>query len=1161
LPLDAVFCYKCGTKISDPEITKKEREDASNTNQLEQYIPKELLQRIRNAEKAGGNIENERRIVTMMFCDLEGSTSAAEQLDPEEWAEIMNGAFEYLIKPVYKFEGVLARLMGDAILAFFGAPVAHEDDPERALLTSLEIIEGIEPYLDQIKKQWEIDVNIRIGINTGLVVVGEMGSDMRVEYTAMGDAINLASRMESSAKPGTIQITEYTYKLISPLFEFEDLGPLSVKGRNLPIHTYRVLGRKQIPGRKRGLEGLDSPLIGRNDEFNMLHRRIGDLLRGPGQIISITAEAGIGKTRLVREVYEHLLKEDRILNQIPTNGKILPQEDRVLWLQGASFSYQTNTPYTPFIDLFSKYFDLENEPTNEGKFNLIKEKALGFGISKEVTPFIANLVNVEPTGDDINRIRYLDPPVMRVKTFNAVKVMLQKITVEHPTIIVLDDVHWIDQTSSELTHALFEVCNQNNLTLIMLFRPRKDEISWKLHELAEREFDHRYIRIKLVPLDEDDARFLVFNLLKIEGLTENVRKLILLKSEGNPFFIEEVIRYLIDRNLIERDGEYWKVVSSFEDIEIPDTLASVLTSRLDQLDDDAKRVAQYASIIGREFRFAILDDIYDGEDEVEKALANLERKELIVLKTKQVNQVYYFKHVLTHQAAYTSLLNKKRRELHGKIARCLIKFDEPSGEIARHFYEAMDYENAFPYLIQAADEASHAYSSYEAIEIYTRAKEILGDYSTKEDITRLYIGLGHTYLFLGQVDNAMRTYEEMNDLSRKTNYPQGQILALNQLGFINVIALGDLGKADTLLIEAENMAKSCNFEFGLAENYMIKCNIETATANFENVKDHLEEAASIGEKLSETRPLLYSKTHIANTLVFMTRFDEAKIEAQETKELAIQRGDKEFYSELLAFSIPYCYLRDGEVEKAHQAATEGLNIAQEIGHLGNELTASLTLINIAVLRGNHEEAKHFVPIVVQYSKNIGLSGYIANTLSTQADVHHQTGGIVEEVENYFQEAFSLMGDAAGNFYGGKIWSEYGFFKISQNDPEHAIEYFDRVVNIPTTPMYLFEPIALLGKSIAFLLKGDLVQSDKFIGMAEELIINKKMKYIYPFLYLVKSRYYREKNELNKSIQFLDKTERYASEMGFRPVLDEIKRDRTKSFNNQEIIEAKLEEAK
>jgi tetratricopeptide (TPR) repeat protein len=471
----------------------------------------------------------------------------------------------------------------------------------------------------------------------------------------------------------------------------------------------------------------------------------------------------------------------------------------------------------------------------------------------------------------------------------------------------------------------------------------------------------------------------------------------------------------------------------------------------------------------------------------------------------------------------------------------------------------MDYANAFPYLINAADEASKAYSSTEAIELFTRAKEILGDYSTQEDIGRLYAGLGYTYLFLGQIDKALSTYEEMYELAESVNDEHRQILALNQLGFINVIALGDLEKGDSLLVKAENLAKSCNFELGLAENYMIKCNVETATANFDEVKVHLEEAVSIGEKLNETRPLLYGKTHVANTLVYMTRFDEAKIQAQETKEIAIQRGDKEFYSELLAFTIPFCHLRDGEIDRAYEVASEGLAMSQEIGHIANIISASMTLANIVLLRGNYEEALRMTQIAVEGSKNIGISGYVASILSSQADIQHQICGPDEEIENYFQEVFSLMIGTAGNFLGGKIWSEYGFFKLSQNKPDSALEFFDKVITIATTPMYLFEPIAYLGKAIAWMIKGEMEQSNDWLDKAEKIVEDKRMKYLLPMLYLIKSKYHTAINQIEESITNLESAEMYAEEMKFRPILWEIKLDLSKLYQDPSRAQLKRDE--
>ena len=247
-------------------------------------------------------VEGERRVVTVLFCDVAGSTAMAEKLDPEDWAEIMNEAFEYLTGPVHRYEGTVARLMGDAILAFFGAPVAHEDDPQRAVLAALDIVEGIGPFREEIERDYGLDFNVRIGINTGPVVVGEVGSELADEYTAMGDAVNLASRMEQAAAPGTVQISGDTYSLVAPLFEFEALGGIEVEGKAGSVLAYRVLGRKAAPGSLRGIESLEAPLIGRENEFGTLLNVITEVRLGRGQIVGLMGEAGLGKSRIIEEI-------------------------------------------------------------------------------------------------------------------------------------------------------------------------------------------------------------------------------------------------------------------------------------------------------------------------------------------------------------------------------------------------------------------------------------------------------------------------------------------------------------------------------------------------------------------------------------------------------------------------------------------------------------------------------------------------------------------------------------------------------------------------------------------------------------------------------------------------------------------------------------------
>ena len=395
------FCQECGTQVEGADTSHPQLE------RLKQYIPETLLQKLQSASQTGGMV-GEGRTVTMLFCDVEGSTATAEMLDPEEWAEIMNGGFEHLITPVYRYEGTLARMMGDAILVFFGAPIAHEDDPERAILAGLDILEATRRHSEHVRSQHGVDFKVRVGINTGLVVVGEVGSDLHVEYTALGDAVNLAARMEQTAESNTIQITDNTHRLVAPLFDFEALGGVTVKGKAEPVDSFRVLARREERGQLRGIEGLTSPLVGRDVEVGLLQGVIEDLRSGRGQLCSIMADAGLGKSRLAAEMYESLVSEGLIADAPGERGALG-------WVEGRSFSYDTTTPYAPFIDLFSSCFGLTPEDDGAARYDKILAtctRAVPDDIETTV-PYVANLLGVELPASDAEMIRYLQPPQLR----------------------------------------------------------------------------------------------------------------------------------------------------------------------------------------------------------------------------------------------------------------------------------------------------------------------------------------------------------------------------------------------------------------------------------------------------------------------------------------------------------------------------------------------------------------------------------------------------------------------------------------------------------------------------------------------------------------------------------------------------------------------------
>ena len=331
-------------------------------------IPEEYAAKMK-AARATDSMHGERRLVSILFCDVTGSTAMAKDLDPEDWAEVMHEAFEYLIAPVYRYEGTLARMMGDGIMAFFGAPLAHEDDPERAVLAGLAIIDEIGPFCDKIREELDLEFNIRVGINTGIVVVGDIGSDLAMEYTAMGDTVNMAARMEETAEPGTVQVSEETYKMIAPLFEVTALEGVGVKGREEPVQTYRIVSPKSKPGKVRGVEGLSSPLVGRSEEFERLRTALKEVGQGRGQVAFLIGEAGLGKSSLIDELHREWLSHGN---------------DESSWAVARGISYDTTQPYSLFQQVIRQSCGIEpNDPPD-----VILSKLESF--AEAVTPEIAD---------------------------------------------------------------------------------------------------------------------------------------------------------------------------------------------------------------------------------------------------------------------------------------------------------------------------------------------------------------------------------------------------------------------------------------------------------------------------------------------------------------------------------------------------------------------------------------------------------------------------------------------------------------------------------------------------------------------------------------------------------------------------------------------------
>jgi class 3 adenylate cyclase/tetratricopeptide (TPR) repeat protein len=1130
LPAQAKFCSNCGHQIAASESTPPR---STAGDRLQQYIPHELRAKL-DAAQTSRSMEGERRIVTMLFCDVKGSTSMAEKLDPEEWVEIMNQVFEYMIEPVYRYEGTIARLMGDAILAFFGAPIAHEDDPQRAVLAGLDILEGIRPFLERMQVERGLDFNVRVGINTGLVVVGEVGSDLRVEYTAMGDAVNLAARMEQTAQPGTVQVSVNTYKLVAPLFDFEPLGSVEVKGKSEPILTYRPLRLKARPGSLRGIEGLHSPLVGRDREFEMLKTRIEELQQGHGSIVSVIGEAGLGKSRLMAEVRQSVMSQQ----QPAPSESTMP----IIWYEGRSLSYQTSTPYTPFVHLFNDLFHLHPEETDAQQYARITAQieALSPARTLEIAPFIGALLGIELTGDDADRVTYLQPPQLREMIFQAVASLVELLAYEQPLVLVFEDLHWTDSISLELLERILPFTNRTRLMIIALFRPQRQEPSWQFHQVAARDYAHRYSSIALEPLDEHNARTLVANLLEIEDLPEKVRGLILKKAEGNPFFVEEVIRSLLDAKLVVRENSHWRATRDIENITVPDTLAGVITARLDRLDSDSKRAAQTASVVGREFQMDIVADVFGAHQSLEQALGNLQQRELVREKSRLPQAVYLFKHALTQETAYASILLSKRRELHRQVAECLER-NEPQrvNEIAWHFIEAQETKRALPYLVEAADRAAHAYSTPEAIGFYTQALEILNTVDDLKLAQRAYEGLGSALVLANDVHRAVETYDAMIALAEKHGDFSMQISGLNKLAYVVALRLGQFPEAEERLVNAENLARHYNDRRGLAEMFNVRCMMCTTTADFEGVVRYMSESVQIARELNVKEQLAHGLDHIAGTLTYMTRFDEAWQTAQEGLQLARELGNRECEAGFLVMAVPFYHLRNGNLESAWQTAQEGTNIAASIGSIFNHIFGVYMLGEIARLRGEYERALECHQQGLQVARALQdlMPFMTVIPMAALGTTHIEISEtFADRATQLHTEALPLLEQPSGMPGGGTAWADIGFCALAVGNSQLAAQLFEKGLTLPTIQGLQYRVRFLVGSAMIALTHEQFDEAIQLVSKARSFAEERAIKYLYPLIHLTEAQIRAARGEQETALDHFARAEETGLPMQLRPVV-------------------------
>jgi ABC-type transport system substrate-binding protein/class 3 adenylate cyclase len=651
----------------------------------------------------------ERRIVSVLVADVVGSTAIGAELGPERSKFLIDEVMRIMSEQVRRYDGTVAQLVGDELLALFGVPVAHEDDAERALRAALAIQRALAQYAHEVEAAYDVELAVRIGVNTGPVVVGLQGNgdDGYDPFNALGDTVNVASRLQEIAERGGVVIGPTTKRQVESGFELEEMGSQDLKGVDQPLETFRVT---------RVLESEPAPpslpLVGRDFELTVLERTMDALVEGRGAIVSILGEPGIGKTRLVWEV------RDRY-------------RDRVRFIEARGVSYAETFPYWPIRELLREWLCVgATTPEARVRLELKAELAhlLGREEAEDAYPFLASLVGLTLEPEAQRAIRELNRESIQSRTFEVVFELVCKLAEEGPLCLVFEDMHWADDATLELIESLLGVTDETSVALFFLCRPEREHGSWRLIERARQRYPHRYREVEVRPLPADSSRVLIS--LAAEGeLPESVAELLAERSGGNPFFLEEAFRDLIERGALMRRNGGWELAVGFDELAIPAAVQGTLQARLDRLDPQTREVLSLAAVIGRTFGLPLLERLVE-RDELMQALTELQRLDLIVEKRRRPNPEYRFRHGLVQEVAYAGLVDSKRRKLHKRVGEALETIfqeapEEAYGLLARHFTEADEPEKAVEYLLKAGDAARAVYADKEALDHYAKARTFL----------------------------------------------------------------------------------------------------------------------------------------------------------------------------------------------------------------------------------------------------------------------------------------------------------------------------------------------------------------------------------------------------------------------------------------------------
>ncbi len=1071
----AARCAQCGAPLTPPEDAQRQLAEAREAVALlRRFIPAVVADSVLHDRS---RLRGERREAAVLFVDAVNFTELSVSLDAEAIFDLINDLLGRLVECIHRYGGMVDKFTGDGLMAVFGAPIAHENDAEMAVRAALDMQRAVSEFEPVARAQLGAPLQVRVGIHSGPVVAGVLGTQEQAAYTVMGETVNLAARLQAAAAPAGILVSAQVYERTRPFFNFQTSGATQIKGFDQPVLVFEVLGDRAEPLPARGVSGVSSILLGRDNELNQLKDVLAAFLTDRrGRLVIVQGEAGMGKSRLVSEWLS-----------APFDGQA------VVW-HGRCVPYTEGIGHAAFRLLLQDAFRVSRLPDSW-------ETAL----TPALHPFLRQLLNLPLSADDDLVFRNLEPERVKQLTALAVREWISIETRMQPVIAVLDDFHWADDLSRDMLQSIIDLLDETPLILCVMTRPQpRKPVKLDFDPPAHDGTAPRRVELLLKPLSTSHGRALLGHLVDLTDLPEQVVATILTRAEGNPFYIEEFVRMLIEKDVVRLSGGQWRVVPGMDlrAVEIPTSLTGLMMTRFDRLPNEFQQVLRNAAVIGLQFSSRLLEEVerrLHGAAGIGPMLDRLTELNMLEMRPEAPETTYAFTHILTQETVYNSLLHSQRPMLHRTVAES-IEFLYSSAvmnqaeALAHHYDRARVRDRAMLYTVLAGNRARQRFANQEAIEYYSRALQLAQHLSGHESARwQAAMGLGDVEQLIGEYEEAIAFYQatlqewggataedrawamlklgqvwdKRGDLQEAEEWLRQALRQLEQvhapvpdlhgqvyseLGWLN-LRHGDLAAAQNWLEQGLALVKDTQF-YSVHSSILNRLGaVYFNRGQWQQAVTYVDQALALRDRLGDVVGYARSLNNLGILKWSSGDWDGAQVDYQRALELQEKIGEVEGRVQVYT-NLGVLYTARGEWGKAEESLKRSLEIAQKIAHPYELAVSHMNLGHLYLMREHWPESAQHLNAAIALYEEVGARGNTnLNTTYYLQGVLCLEQGQLDAAQQWARRSQDML-QAASQSTNQDESQDWGFYEVlvariamARGDTADARRHIDRSVAI------------------------------------------------------------------------------------------------------------------